>query len=119
MKITGTLINYYVHCKRQCYLFGNRLNFEDNSEQVRIGKSLHEERLNSSLTSLIEMRIDNIRIDQLTPNYLCEIKKSDADVEACKWQLYFYLKILKQHGIIRKGACFLEKKKLIIQFTRS
>ena len=42
MKITGTIINYYFHCKRQCYLFANRINLEDNSEDVRIGKVLHE-----------------------------------------------------------------------------
>lgn len=33
MNVNGTLINYYFHCKRQCYLFGNRLNLEDNSER--------------------------------------------------------------------------------------
>lgn len=38
MKVNGTLVNYYFHCKRQCYLHGNRLNLEDNSEVVKIGK---------------------------------------------------------------------------------
>ena len=38
MKINGTLMNYYFHCKRQCYLCGNRLNLEDNSEQVKLEK---------------------------------------------------------------------------------
>ncbi len=42
MRVTGTIINYYFHCKRQCYLFYKRLNLEDNSEDVRIGKVLHE-----------------------------------------------------------------------------
>ncbi|WP_458788416.1 Dna2/Cas4 domain-containing protein, partial [Vallitalea sediminicola] len=42
MKVTGTLINYYFHCKRQCYLFGNKLNLENNSEDVMIGRVLHE-----------------------------------------------------------------------------
>lgn len=39
MRVNGTLINYYFHCKRQCYLHGNRLNLEDNSENVKIGKA--------------------------------------------------------------------------------
>ena len=34
MKVNGTLINYLLICKRQCYLFGNRINLEDNSENV-------------------------------------------------------------------------------------
>jgi len=39
--MNGTIINYYFHCKRQCYLFANKLNFEDNSELVKIGKEIH------------------------------------------------------------------------------
>lgn len=35
MKVNGTIINYYSHCKRQCYLCANRLNLEDNSEVVK------------------------------------------------------------------------------------
>ncbi len=109
MKVNGTLINYYFHCKRQCYLHGNRLNLEDNSESVSIGKALHEERRNNKNT---EIEIDNIKIDKLTKEYLTEVKKSDADVEAAKWQLLFYLKILKNKGIVRRGKLeFIEKNK--------
>lgn len=42
MKVNGTLINYYFHCKRQCWLHGNRINLEDNSQDVKIGKAIHE-----------------------------------------------------------------------------
>ncbi|KXA01829.1 hypothetical protein HMPREF3222_03398, partial [Clostridium perfringens] len=44
LKVNGTLINYYFHCKRQCYFHGNRFNLEDNSETVKVGKALHEEK---------------------------------------------------------------------------
>lgn len=91
MNVNGTLINYYFHCKRQCYLHGNRLNLEDNSEVVKIGKALHEEKTGKDNS---EIAIENIRLDKLTREYLTEIKKSDADVEAGKWQLLFYLKVL-------------------------
>lgn len=99
MKINGTLVNYYFHCKRQCYLHGNRLNLEDNSEVVKIGKTLHEVRQSKNS----ELEIDNIKIDKITKDYLIEVKKSDADLEAAKWQLIFYLNILKIKGIERKG----------------
>ena len=109
MKVNGTLMNYYFHCKRQCYLFGNRLNLEDNSEEVKIGKAIHEERSNQNNT---ELAIENIRLDKLTAEYLTEIKKSDADVEASRWQLIYYLKVLKEKGVIRKGKLeFVEKNK--------
>lgn len=110
MKVNGTLINYYFHCKRQCYLHGNRLNLEDNSEIVKIGKAIHEEKAADS--SNAEISIDNIKLDKLTSEYLTEIKKSDADIEAGKWQLIYYLKVLKEKGIIRKGRLeCIEKNK--------
>lgn len=110
MRVNGTLINYYFHCKRQCFLHGNRINLEDNSENVKIGKALHEEKALDSPNS--EIFIDNICVDRLTGEYLTEIKKSDADETACKWQLFYYLMVLKQKGIVRKGKLeFLEKNK--------
>lgn len=109
MRVNGTLINYYFHCKRQCYLHGNRLNLEDNSEIVQIGKAIHEERLQGSNS---EIAIENIKLDKLTKEYLTEVKKSDADVEAAKWQLLYYLSVLKNKGIYRKGKLeFVEKNK--------
>lgn len=109
MKVNGTLVNYYFHCRRQCYLFGNRMNMEDNSEEVKIGKAIHEERNNRENT---ELAIENIRLDKLTGEYLTELKKSDADPVAAKWQLLYYLKVLKEKGIERKGKLeFAEKNK--------
>lgn len=109
MKVNGTLINYYFHCKRQCYLHGNRMNLEDNSENVMIGKAIHEEKAHGNDTEIV---IENIRLDKLTGEYLTEVKKSDADIEASRWQLLFYLKVLRDKGVIRKGKLeFVEKNK--------
>ena len=41
---------------------------------------------------------------------MTETKKSDADTEAAKWQLLYYLKILKSKGIIRKGKLEIVEK---------
>ena len=85
--------------------------------KVKIGKVIHEEKAQGHKNT--EIAIDNIRLDQLTKEYLTEIKKSDADEEAAKWQLLFYLSILKSKGIVRKGKLeFVEKnrkdKKVVI-----
>lgn len=110
MKLTGTLINYYFHCKRQCWLLGNRINLEDNSEDVRIGRVLHEIRADGCKNR--ELAIENVKIDKLTKDYLVEIKKSDSDIKATKWQVLLYLKILKEKGLDRKGKIeFIEKNK--------
>jgi CRISPR-associated exonuclease Cas4 len=108
--ITGTLINYYFHCQTQCWLHANRLNLEDNSEDVRIGKILHE--IAEEKSKKTEISIDNIKIDKLTKEYLVEIKKSDSDTEAVKWQVLLYLQKLKKYGIDKKGKIeYIQKKK--------
>jgi len=108
--ITGTLINYYFHCKTQCWLHANRINLEDNSEDVRIGKILHE--INEERAKKSEIAIDNIKIDKLTRDYLVEVKKSDSDPEAVKWQVLLYLYKLKQKGVLKKGKIeFVEKNR--------
>lgn len=106
--ITGTLINYYFHCHTQCWLHANRINLEDNSEDVRIGKVLHE--ISEEKAQKAEVKIDNVKIDKLTKEYLVELKKSDSDPEAVKWQVLLYLYKLKGKGIERKGKVEYHEK---------
>jgi CRISPR-associated exonuclease Cas4 len=90
------------------WLFANKINLEDNSEDVRIGKVLHE--INENKVD--EVSFENIKVDKITKDYVIEVKKSDSDVEAGKWQLLFYLYKLKQKGIIKRGRLeVFEKKK--------
>lgn len=97
--LTGTLVNYYAHCPRQCWLFYHKLNMEDNSEDVRIGRVLHA--LASDKEN--ELAIDNIKLDKITDEYVIELKKSDADMKAAMAQIQFYLLRLAEKGIDRKG----------------
>ena len=106
--VTGTIINYYIVCPTKCWLFYHRINLEDNSEDVRIGRVLHE--INEDRVE--EVNFENIKVDKITKDYVVEVKKSDSDIEAAKWQLLFYLYKLKQKGIIKKGRLeVFEKKK--------
>jgi len=106
--ITGTIVNYYFHCKRQCWLFYNHINLEENSEDVRMGRILHK--LKSGEDN--EIAIDNIKIDKITSDYVVEIKKSDADIDAAIAQLEFYLMTLNKKGIKKKGKLeCIEKNK--------
>lgn len=111
MKINGTLINYYFHCKRQCYLFANRLNMEDNSEDVRIGRVLHEIKAKDEKNT--EVKFENMVLDKVTEKNIEEFKKSDADIKAARMQLLFYLKNLEDKGIKREGklVCSERNKK--------
>lgn len=83
---------------------------------------MHE--LNSEGKKRTEISIDNVKIDKITEEYLVEMKKSDADTEAVKWQTLLYLKTLKDKGIERKGKIeFIEKNKqnkkaIIVELTQ-
>lgn len=118
MKATGTLISYYFICQRKAYLFYHRINLEDNSENVHIGKALHETKFED------EIKFENIALDKITEEYIIEFKKSSSDTQAAKFQLLFYLKTLKDIGIIRKGRLeFSEKrggksKQIIVELTK-
>lgn len=108
MMLTGTLVNYYTHCQRQCWLFYHHINMEDNSEDVRIGRVLHEMKKQDKE----EVALDGIKLDKLTADYVTEFKKSDADLAAAMAQLEYYLIVLHDKGIIRKGRLeCLEKNK--------
>lgn len=107
--MNGTIVNYYFHCKRQCYLFANKLNFEDNSELVSIGREIHKNKADEKTNA--EIKIENIAVDKITEKYVTEIKKSDADPEAARWQLYYYLYTLEKKGIYRQGKLeFIENR---------
>ena len=107
--VNGTLINYYFFCKTKLWLHANRINLEDNSEDVRIGKVLHE--INEEKGKNREISIDNIKIDKITKDYLVEVKKSDSDREAVKWQVLLYLYKLKAKGVLKKGKIeYIEKR---------
>ena len=66
----GYIINSYLYCKRKAWLAYHRINLEENSEDVIIGKSLHE--INKNKNSEIE--IEDIKIDSITSEYVIEIK---------------------------------------------
>jgi len=119
MNLTGTIINYYFVCKTKMYLHYHKINLEDNSEDVRIGKVLHE----ISETKVDEVSFEGIKVDKITKDYVVEVKKSDSDIEAGKWQLMYYLYVLKQKGIEKKGRLEVfeknkqDKKRFVIELT--
>ncbi|MDR1511657.1 MAG: CRISPR-associated protein Cas4, partial [Endomicrobium sp.] len=52
------MISYYFVCKTKLWLSANRLNLEDNSEDVRIGRVLHE--INEEKNKLSEVQLGNV-----------------------------------------------------------
>ena len=61
MKITGTLINYYLVCHRELWLFANGINMEQESDLVYEGKLIHEESYPERSSKYEEVAIDGIK----------------------------------------------------------
>ena len=58
--------------------------------------------LNESVKNCLDLEIVDLGNVE-SGNGTLSFKKSDSDINASKWQLLFYLKVLKSKGIIRKG----------------
>jgi len=115
--IKGTIIHYYIFCKRRCFLHAHNITCEDNSELVKIGKFFHEERQEQKnlQDDLLEVELDSVKIDQINNEFVTEFKKKDSDTEACLIQLKYYLYILEKHGIKRRGKLIFKESKKVCE----
>lgn len=121
MKITGIMVNYYFVCKRKLWYFKNNISMEHNSELVGMGKLIDESSYGREKKSIL---IDEmINIDFLKDwKIIHEVKKSRKLDEAGKWQLKYYIWILRCKGVeIEKGILDypLLKKREEIYLTAS
>lgn len=101
--ITGVMVYYYFVCKRKLWYFSNDVNMEHTSELVGIGKHIDENSYNRERKNLL---IDEtINIDFLKDwKVIHEVKKSRKLDEASKWQLKYYIHVLRSKGVeIEKG----------------
>lgn len=97
------MINYYFICKRKLWYFSKDINMEHNSELVEIGKLLDENSYDREKKSIL---IDEmINIDFLKDwKVIHEVKKTRKLDEAGKWQLKYYIWVLRNKGVdIEKG----------------
>lgn len=102
-KITGVMVYYYFICKRKLWYFKNDVSMEHNSELVGMGKLIDENSYGREKKSIL---IDEmINIDFLKDwKIIHEVKKSRKLDEAGKWQLKYYIWILRNKGVdIERG----------------
>lgn len=102
-KITGVMVYYYFVCKRKLWFFINDLNMEQDSDLVGMGKLIDETSYSREKKNIL---IDeNINIDFLKDwKVIHEVKKSRKINEASKWQIKYYIWLLREKGVdIEKG----------------
>ena len=94
--IGGTLINYYVTCKREAWLFSRKISANQDDENILMGRVLAELREEN----LQEFPFSNLKFDRIGKqrgHYLVtEYKKSMKNPDGAKMQLLFYMYLLKK-----------------------
>ncbi|CUS89951.1 CRISPR-associated exonuclease Cas4 [Candidatus Kryptonium thompsonii] len=95
VKYTGTMVNYYFVCKRKLWLFAHNLNFESESDMVKIGKLISQtsyEREDKEIDIDQTIVIDWIDFEN---KIIHEVKKSNKLEEAHIWQVKYYIYYLE------------------------
>ena len=116
-QITGTLVNYYVSCKREAWLYAHQIHADQEDENVLMGKALAD----IKEQDLQEFAFGNLKFDKLSKqrgHYLItEYKKSLKNELAGKMQLLFYIYLLKTGLNLKevKGKLISGKKVILVE----
>ena len=123
-KINGTQINYYFICKTKLWLFSHNIQLEHESENVKLGKILHEDSFKREKDFLIDnlINVDFIKFTDCIEIH--EVKKTQKMEKSHEFQLLYYMFYLKNEkdidnikGILnypknrKKKEIFLTKEK--------
>ena len=95
MKLTGTLIKNYYHCKRHAYLYYYGLNFRN--DLIRIGEIMHKEQ------NPKEYVFEKIKVDDIKGEFLIEYKKTSSNLKGTRMQVLYYLEFFHSKGITLKA----------------
>lgn len=118
-QITGTLVNYYVTCKREAWLYAHQIHADQEDENVLMGKALAD----IKESDLQDFAFLNLKFDKLSKqrgHYLItEYKKSLKNELAGKMQLLFYIYLLKTGLNLKevKGKLISGKKVILVDDT--
>lgn len=117
--ITGTLIHYYVTCKREAWLYSRRIHADQWDENILMGKALAE----IKEEQLQQFPFSNLKFDRIGKqrgHYLVtEYKKTLKNPEGAKMQLLFYMWQLKTSLRLKmiNGKVISGKKVLFVEGT--
>ncbi len=118
LTVTGTEFNYYHICHRKLWLFSHDIQMEQTSDNVLLGKLIHE---HSYQREKKEFLIDGmIKIDFMDDEAVHEVKKSNKMEESHIGQVLYYIYCLRQKGVdIKKGIINYPKQRRTteVEFT--
>lgn len=111
-QVNGTLIWYYYICKRQVWLMAHALTPDQEDDNVRHGRDIHEF---SYPRDKKEINLGNVKIDLVRREkgqlVIGEIKKSSRFLTSATRQLQFYLWQFEQMGIEARAELFVPEER--------
>ena len=114
-EITGTLVNYFMTCKREAWLYAHHIHADQDDENVLMGKALAD----IKESDLQDFAFSNLKFDKLSKqrgHYLItEYKKSLKNELAGKMQLLFYIYLLIFYITNNRIKCLFPMKKQFIR----
>lgn len=119
MNVTGVMVQYYKACWRELWFFANRINMDYESEDIAIGRQIHERSFSREKKNI---NLGDVAFDFVKKgdeSVIFEIKKSSSLVEPVRYQLFYYLWYVKKLGKEVRGMLVYpkEKKREIVKLT--
>lgn len=119
--INGTQINYYFICKTKLWLFSHNIQMEQESDNVKLGKTLHENSYKKENEVLIDNLINVDFIKNNNPIEIHEVKKTQSMKKSHEFQLLYYICYLKKEKGLNNITGYLNypenRKKIKIELT--
>lgn len=102
--ITGVMVYYHSICPRKLWYFSHDIEMESESELVGIGKLIDETSYGREKKNIMVDEVINVDFIR-SWKVLHEVKKSKKLDEAGKWQLKYYIWVLRNKGVaVEKGV---------------
>lgn len=113
MSVRGLEVQYYMICKRKCWLFHHGIGFELEHDRVVEGVVLHD----TSYRGLKhDIALDEFTsIDAIDRTVVREVKISSKMEDSDRMQLIYYLYLLKERGIEKTGLLSYPKEKKTVE----
>ena len=119
--INGTQINYYFICKTKLWLFSHNMQMEQESDNVSLGKQLHENSYKNEKEFLIDNLINVDFIKNKNPIEIHEVKKTKSMEKSHEFQLLYYMHYLKKEKDIPNTIGYLNypniREKIKVELT--
>lgn len=119
MGANGTLVWFYKICKREVWLMSKNILPDQMDENIDLGRFIHENSYQRK-----EVLFGNVKFDVVFENedklVIGETKKTSKYENASKYQLAYYLFVLKDSGINAEGVLLYpeEKKRTKVILTK-